>query len=130
VEEIRIYDEKFRIKEGDIVYFKDASGGGTTTAHEVARHKVTCILVSGSMSHLARTVFEEVGIPVFNAEEFEMRCVENYGVMKAEKFEEKVKEWRMKKSIDEAKKASKNLRTIIEEYKKERNEEISDHLEE
>lgn len=130
VEEIKIYDEKFRIKEGDIVYFKDASGGGTTTAHEVARHKVICILVSGSMSHLARTVFEEVGIPVFNAEEFEMRCVENYGVMKAEKFEEKVKEWRMKRSIDEAKKASKNLKTIIEEYKKERNEEISDYLEE
>jgi hypothetical protein len=129
VEEIKIYDEKFRIKEGDIVYFRDASGGGTTTAHEVARHKVTCILVSGSMSHLARTVFEKVGIPVFNAEEFEMKCVENYGVTKAEKFEEKMKEWRMKRSIDEAEKASENLKTIIEEYKKERNEEISNHLE-
>lgn len=127
VEEIRIYDEKFRIKEGDIVYFRDASGGGTTTAYEVARHKVICILVSGSMSHLARTVFEEVGIPVFTAEEFEMKCVENYGVAPKVQVEKRIGEWRAKRSLREAEKSSEKLETLIEEYKKERKEEMEEN---
>ena len=119
-EEIRALDDRFTIKEGDIIYLQDPSGGGATTARELMEKGVRAIISKERMSHLAEEEFTRAKIPVISEREIPLKVLGNFGVISREDFESEFNQWKMAQEIVEAKQKEKQLKTIIEEYKEKR----------
>ncbi|MFQ6087636.1 MAG: hypothetical protein ACE5K0_01870 [Candidatus Methanofastidiosia archaeon] len=119
-EEIKKFDERFGIKVGDIIFLKNASGGGALAVLEFAEKRVRAVIHEGKMSHMALKEFERRGIPLFSAEEVEIEMTEDVGIVDRASFEEKLKQWRFRKELREAERKSKMLEEVLEEYREER----------
>lgn len=63
--------EKAEIREGDVVYIADTSGGGKSCAELLCEKKIKAVICE-EMSHLAREVFDSHGIPRIRKEEVKM----------------------------------------------------------
>ncbi len=115
-DEIERLERELGINEGDVIYIEDSSGGGKVTAEYLCDRGVRAVIVNKEMSHLARTVFEERGIPVISRDEVEMEFEEGFAVINESKFEEvygrKMKEMERRK-IDK-------IEMILMEYKNRR----------
>jgi len=118
-EEIRSLDTKFKIKKGDIIYIKDPSGGGGSTAELLVEKQIKALIVEDPrrMSHNAKQVFENEDIPVLN---LNTKIVENFGIVDKEEFRDAYSEWKTKAKIKAAEKKEKWLNKLLKEYKKER----------
>ncbi len=119
-EEIRSLDDRFGIRSDDIVYLKDASGGGTSTARELIDKGVRAVITHERMSHLAEEEFIRAKIPVFSEEDVNLKALGNFGVIDKDMFEAACRQWETRESIQEAKALEQKLESIIEEYKEKR----------
>ena len=119
-EEIKALDDRLTIRSDDIIYLKDSSGGGTSTARELIDKGVQAVIIHERMSHLAEEEFTKARIPVFSEEEVHLKALGNFGVIDKDKFESEYSRWATQKQIVEAKTAEKQLHQIIEEYKEKR----------
>ncbi len=86
-DEIERLEESFGINEGDVIYIEDSSGGGKVTAEYLCDKKIKAVIVRNEMSHLAKSVFEERGIPVIDFSEVEIEVGEDLAIINSEKFE-------------------------------------------
>ncbi len=86
-DEIEKLEESFGINEGDVIYIEDSSGGGKVTAEYLCNKKIRAVIVSNEMSHLAKSVFEEKGVPVIDKSEVEIEVGEDLAIINSEKFE-------------------------------------------
>ncbi len=86
-DEIERLEKSFGINEGDVIYIEDSSGGGKLTAEYLCRRRVRAVIIGNEMSHLARSVFEERGIPVIDKDEIEMEVGEDLALVNSESFE-------------------------------------------
>ena len=86
-DEIERLEESFGIDEGDVIYIEDSSGGGKVTAEYLCNKRIRAVIVKNEMSHLARSVFEERGIPVIDFDEVEIEVGEDLAMISSEKFE-------------------------------------------
>jgi len=118
-EEIRNLDTKFKIKRGDIVYIKDPSGGGGSTAELLVEKQIKALIVedAGRMSHNAKDVFENESIPLLN---LNTKIVENFGIVDKKEFQDACFEWKTKTKIKTAEKKERWLNKLLKDYKKER----------
>jgi len=119
-EEIKALDDRLTIRSDDIIYLKDSSGGGTSTARELIDKGVQAVIIHERMSHLAEEEFTTARIPVFSEEEVHLKALGNFGVIDKDKFESEYSRWATQKQIVEARTAEKQLHQIIEEYKEKR----------
>jgi predicted RNase H-like nuclease (RuvC/YqgF family) len=119
-EEIRAFDDRFGIRANDIVYLKDASGGGTSTVRELVEKGVRAVITHERMSHLAEEEFNRAQIPVFSEEEVNLKSLGNFGVIDKELFESACARWKTSAHIHEAQRVEQQLERIIEEYKEKR----------
>jgi len=115
-DEIDRLERSLGINEGDVIYIEDSSGGGKITAEYLCDKKIKAIIVGNEMSHLAREVFEERGIPVFEKDEIEIEVGEDFAMVNSSEFERslrsKLNEMR-KRKID-------RLEMLLLEYKSRR----------
>lgn len=125
-EEIKSVDERFNIKLDDIIYLKDPSGGGTSTARELISKGVQAVITRERMSHLAKEEFTEAKIPVISEEEVHVKSLGNFGVINRDTFESALSRWETAQEIAEARQKEQQLKQIIEEYKGKR---IKDEIE-
>jgi predicted RNase H-like nuclease (RuvC/YqgF family) len=116
-EEIKEVDERFNIKPNDIIYLKDPSGGGTSTARELITKGVQTVITRERMSHLAEEEFTKAKIPVISEEEVTVKSLGNFGVIDRDTFEAVLSRWKTAQEIAEAKQKEQQLKQIIEEYK-------------
>jgi predicted RNase H-like nuclease (RuvC/YqgF family) len=100
-DEIERLEKTFGINEGDVLYIEDSSGGGKVTAEYLCEKKIKAIITKNEMSHLAKTVFEEKGIPVIDIDEVEIEVGEDLAIINSEMFErmyrQKLEEMKKKK---------------------------------
>ncbi len=119
-EEIRALDDRLTITSDDIIYLKDSSGGGTSTARELICKGVRAVIIHERMSHLAEEEFSRARIPVFSEEEVHLKALGNFGVIDKDRFESAYSRWKTQQRIKEARMFEQQLQTIIEEYKEKR----------
>jgi predicted RNase H-like nuclease (RuvC/YqgF family) len=119
-EEIKAVDERFGIRSDDIIYLRDASGGGTSTARELVNRGVRAVITHERMSHMAEEEFTEAQIPVFSEEEVNLEALGNVGVVNKDLFENAYSRWKTHSQIAEAAIAEQQLEHIIGEYKEKR----------
>ncbi len=107
--------EKASIGEGDIVYIVDASGGSKSYAEVLCEKKIKAVILSGEMSHLAKEVFDNHGIPRIKREEVEMIVGSEIAFVDSsfeEVYRKKIEEMRKKKL--------ETIEKIFEDYKRRR----------
>ncbi|MBU7017393.1 MAG: DUF460 domain-containing protein [Theionarchaea archaeon] len=119
-EEIKVVDERFGIRSDDIIYLRDASGGGTSTARELANRGVRAVITHERMSHMAEEEFTKAQIPVFSEEEVNLEALGNVGVVNKDLFETAYSRWKTHSQIADAAIAEQQLEHIIGEYKEKR----------
>ncbi len=119
-EDIKALDHKIGIQSDDIIYLKDSSGGGTTTARELIVKGIRAVVTHERMSHLAEEEFTKARIPVFSSEELNLKSLGNFGVIDKDQFESVYSHWKTRTELKEAKLMEEQLKVIIEEYKGER----------
>ncbi len=119
-EEIKALDDRLTITADDIIYLKDPSGGGTSTARELITKGVQAVITHERMSHLAEEEFTRAKIPVFTQEEVTLKSLGNFGVIDKDKFEAAYTWWKTTTELAEAKQKEQQLKHIIEEYKEKR----------
>jgi predicted RNase H-like nuclease (RuvC/YqgF family) len=62
-------DRKYGLNKGDVVYLKDGSGGGTSTAELLAKKGVVAVIYGKELSHFAADTFSQFDIPTFSTHE-------------------------------------------------------------
>lgn len=62
-------DRKYGLNKGDVVFLKDGSGGGASTAELLVNKGVVAVLYDKELSHFAAAIFSEFNIPTFSTNE-------------------------------------------------------------
>lgn len=119
-EEIKTLDDRYGIKSDDIMYLKDSSGGGTSTAQDLIQRGVRAVITHEHMSHLAEEEFRKAKIPVFSEEDVALKTLDNFGVVDKGTLDSALSRWETGRQIQEAKVLEEKLEYIIEEYKEKR----------
>ncbi len=104
----------YGIKAGDHVLLLDPSGGGASTAENLAKHGPKAIVTKGSMSHHALEVFAKYLIPVVSSEMLKIEWIEGLPYAESDGVRKAVNE----AGEREASKAYEKIRTIMEDHRK------------
>ncbi|RLG20770.1 DUF460 domain-containing protein [Methanosarcinales archaeon] len=111
------------VRKGDVVYLKDASGGGAGTAEILHSLSPRAVLYEGEMAHSAYERFLELGLPVIKAEGVVLSfddalCTSPSSLNKAiEAWMSEREEWKRKRDEE-------RISSIISEYRTERAKEL------
>jgi hypothetical protein len=120
-EEIERLEKEFGINENDIIFIQDASGGGKVTAEYLCRKRVRAVISQGLMSHLAASIFEENGVPVFDIGDVEIEYGDEMILINSSRFEEVYR----KRKRDMERKKVDMVEKLFEDYKSKRKSEDS-----
>ncbi|MCW7075852.1 MAG: DUF460 domain-containing protein [Candidatus Syntrophoarchaeum sp.] len=119
---LKLKDE-YGIRKGDLVLFRDASGGGEGTVRMLAEFGIRAVIYLGEMSHIAYDTFIELGIPAFKAEDLDVQVTEEVAVVDSDRFESMVEKWKELHGLMIEKKREKWFEEIVDEYRMERGKE-------
>ena len=108
------------IKEGDVLFVEDSSGGGASTANKVAALGVTGIITQTEMSHTAREILELQAVAVFNAAAFAIRREGPVAILEKKQFDEAYASWAHGAQQKERARQSQWLEGLIDTYRHER----------
>ncbi|WP_254521645.1 DUF460 domain-containing protein [Natrinema caseinilyticum] len=90
---IREADEQYGIAAGDVVYIRDASGAGRSTAELVAEFDPRVILKDGGLSEIADEILFDAEIPVGPADDVAMQEVDELAVAREDDVDAVVDDW-------------------------------------
>ncbi|QCC58934.1 DUF460 domain-containing protein [Natrinema thermotolerans] len=90
---IREADEQYGIASGDVVYIRDASGAGRSTAQLMAEFDPRVILKEGGLSEIADEILFEAEVPVGPADDVAMQEVDELAVAREDDVEAVVDDW-------------------------------------
>ncbi|WP_226482100.1 DUF460 domain-containing protein [Natrinema amylolyticum] len=90
---IREADEQYGIASGDVVYIRDASGAGRSTAELLAEFDPRVILKDGGLSQIADEILFESEIPVGPADDVAMQEVDELAVAREDDVEAAIDDW-------------------------------------
>ncbi|RQH01332.1 DUF460 domain-containing protein [Natrarchaeobius oligotrophus] len=91
---IREADEQYGIAVDDVVYLRDASGAGRSTAELLASFEPRIVLKDGGLSDVADEILFEAEIPVGPAGDVAMQEVDELAVAREEDVEAVIEDWR------------------------------------
>jgi len=111
--------ELYGVKAGDSVILLDSSGGGVATAETLAKRGVKAVITQGTMAHQALEVFAKYLIPVLPSERLGMEWIEGLPYADTESLRKAIRE-AGEKGVS---KAYEEIRTILEDHRKEISEE-------
>ncbi|MGM0388395.1 MAG: DUF460 domain-containing protein [Natrinema limicola] len=90
---IREADDQYGIASGDVVYIRDASGAGRSTAELMAEFDPRVILKDGGLSEIADEILFEAEIPVGPADDVAMQEVDELAVAREDDVEAVIDDW-------------------------------------
>jgi predicted RNase H-like nuclease (RuvC/YqgF family) len=90
---IREADEQYGIASGDVVYIRDASGAGRSTAELLAEFDPRVVLKDGGLSEIADEILFESRIPVGPADDVAMQEVDELAVAREDDVEAAIDDW-------------------------------------
>ncbi|AGB39652.1 DUF460 domain-containing protein [Natronococcus occultus] len=91
---IREADEQYGIAAGDVVYLRDASGAGRSTAELLAGFEPRIVLKEGGLSDIADEILFDSEIPVGPAGDVAMQEVDELAVAREDDVEAAIDDWR------------------------------------
>jgi predicted RNase H-like nuclease (RuvC/YqgF family) len=118
-ESIDEYELKVGLKRGDIVLFEDASGGGAQTAGLLINKEIRAVVVDTPLSHLPREELVRSLIPIIDAEDVELRRIDEFAFISRKKFENLFQAFLKEVREQARKKGEEQLIQLIERYKRE-----------
>ncbi|WP_049899169.1 DUF460 domain-containing protein [Natrinema sp. J7-1] len=90
---IREANEQYGIASGDVVYIRDASGAGRSTAELLAGFDPRVVLKDGGLSEIADELLFENEIPVGPADDVAMQEVDELAVAREDDVEAAIDDW-------------------------------------
>jgi hypothetical protein len=120
VDALETAHEEYGIAAGDVVYFRDASGAGRSTAELLAEFDPRVVLRSGGLSDAADDVLFEHDIPVGPADDVTIREVDELAVANASEVDAVVEDWRDRKAQREREQKETMVDSIISEHRADR----------
>lgn len=118
-ESIDEYTKKVGLKSGDIVLFEDASGGGPHTASLLIEKEIRAVVVDTPLSHLPRDELVRALIPIVDADEVELRRVDEFAFISRKKFEAKMRDFVRDVREEARKRGEEDLVELVERYRRE-----------
>jgi hypothetical protein len=92
-------DRKYGLNRGDVVFLKDGSGGGASTAELLAKKGVSVVIYGKELSHFAAEKFSEFTIPAFSTDELPLLSTGEdeegaFAVVDSRLLSERIEEWK------------------------------------
>ncbi|WP_267641628.1 DUF460 domain-containing protein [Haloarchaeobius amylolyticus] len=112
--------ESYGLAKGDVVYLRDASGAGPSTAKKLVEHEPRVVIKDGGLSEAADEILFEHRIPVGPADDVAMQEVDELAVAREDDVKSVIADWEDR--AEERKKDQKNemVDQIISEHRAER----------
>jgi predicted RNase H-like nuclease (RuvC/YqgF family) len=120
VDDIEAADDEYGIAAGDVVYLRDASGAGRSTAELLAEFDPRVVLRSGGLSDAADEVLFDHEIPVGPASEVTIREVDELAIASEPEVEAVIADWRERKAERERERKESMVDSIISEHRADR----------
>lgn len=90
---LREADERWELAPGDVIYLRDASGAGRSTAETLAERDPRVVLKDGGFSEVARNVLFEHNIPTAPAAEVTIEELDDLAVAREQEVEAAIEGW-------------------------------------
>ncbi|EJN59758.1 DUF460 domain-containing protein [Halogranum rubrum] len=110
-------DEEYGISAGDVVYLRDASGAGRSTAERLAEKKPRVVLRSGGLSDVADEVLFDHDIPVGPADDVSIQEIDELAIARGTDIEAVVADWRRRAEDRQKEQKSEMMDQIISEHR-------------
>ncbi|GAA0278664.1 DUF460 domain-containing protein [Halobacterium noricense] len=120
VDAIEAADGEYGIASGDVVYLRDASGAGRSTAELLAEFDPRVVLRSGGLSDAADEVLFEHDIPIGPADDVTIREVDELAIASESDVEAVLADWRERKAEREREQKESMVDSIISEHRADR----------
>ncbi len=114
---IREADEQYGIATGDVVYLRDASGAGRSTAELLASFDPRVVLKDGGLSEVADELLFENEIPVGPAGDVAMQEVDELAVAREDDVEAVIDDWRERAKKRELDRKAAMVDQLISEHR-------------
>ncbi|THE65372.1 DUF460 domain-containing protein [Salinadaptatus halalkaliphilus] len=114
---IREADQQYGIAPGDVVYVRDASGAGRSTADLLVEFEPRVVLKDGGLSEIADEILFEHEIPVGPAGDVAMQEVDELAVAREDDVEAVVEDWRERATKRELDKKAAMVDQLISEHR-------------
>lgn len=111
--------EEYGIAAGDVVYLRDASGAGRTTAERLAEFDPKVVLRSGNLSEVADEVLFEADIPVAPADGVTIQEIDELAVAKESEVESAIADWESRAEERQKEQQKEMVDQIISEHRAE-----------
>ncbi|MFW9961991.1 MAG: DUF460 domain-containing protein [Candidatus Sifarchaeia archaeon] len=118
-ESIEEFIKKIGLKNGDVVLFEDASGGGPQTAGILIDRGVRAVVVDTPLSHLPQDELVKALIPVIDAKEVELQRVDEFAFISRGKFNQQLQTFIRTVREQARQKGEEQLVELVERYRRE-----------
>jgi predicted RNase H-like nuclease (RuvC/YqgF family) len=117
-ESIEEYCRKLGLREGDIVLFEDASGGGPQTANLLIEREIRAVIVDTPLSHLPVEELVRATIPVIDADVVDLQRIDEFAFINRKKFEKQFMDFMKEVRESARQKGEEELIEIVEKYQR------------
>ena len=117
-ESIAETQEKYGLKEGDVVFLENPSGGGASTAQILIEARIRAILIPEDISHAASETFFKGNVPILR--NIPLERAEDFAMADPEILKTSIAAWEKEAEIKHRKAKEDELQSLFEEYRSER----------
>lgn len=117
-ESISETNEKYGIKQGDVIFLENPSGGGAATAQILVEAGVRVVLVPDDISHAAEEVFFKGNVPVLK--EILLERADDFAIAEPDALKNAIAEWEKVAEKRRQKAKEDELQSLFDEYRSER----------
>jgi predicted RNase H-like nuclease (RuvC/YqgF family) len=114
--------ERFGLAEDDVIFLRDASGAGRSTANRLADIEPRVVLRNGQLSEMADRVLFEREIPVAPADLVTVQEVDELAVARESDIEEAIADWEQRADERERQQSAEMVDRLISEHRADRAE--------
>jgi len=112
-------DEEVGLARGDVVYLRDASGAGRSTAERLADAEPRAVIRTGGLSEAADEVLFEHEIPVGPAEDVTIQEIDELAVARESEIEALIEDWERRAEDRRKERKAEMVDEIISEHRAE-----------
>jgi predicted RNase H-like nuclease (RuvC/YqgF family) len=113
-------DEAYGIAKGDVVYLRDASGAGRSTAELLVTYRPRVVLKEGGLSDIADRILFEAEVPVGPADDVAMQEVDELAVARETDVAAVIEDWRERARQRRQQRKAEMVDSLINEHRAER----------
>ncbi len=110
-------DESYGLAAGDVIYLRDASGAGRSTAERLAAVNPRVVLKDGGLSEVADEVLFDHEIPVAPADDVTIQEVDELAVARESEVEAAIADWEARAEERRKQKKESMVDQIISEHR-------------